>query len=583
MSKAANAVAGAKTEQPSRFKAPYAAAFDEEELAAAYAMFGLAPEPIETPPPRPRGLSEAERREAFDMFGSAPEPLVEPVADAPRAEEAYLAPEPPALPPANEHAPPMRAAALPELKPRGPRIPAVLGVRLLQAMDWLIVAATAEFAARWGLGASLLNLAIPQAASVLIGALALKVGLWLTGSYKLTPGSIRPEHGAGGLALGAIAGLGAAALIAPSAHAAAALAAILPIGAIMLAGLHAAFAIWLNAAHRAGAFAERIVVIGATDAAERFVARAVETGEARIVAVVDDRLSRAPACVAGTPVAGTVSDLLAWPSLPEVDRLIITVTPRAEARVRNLISRLRVAPNRIDLLLDFDAEEVRGRGFKRIAHAPAASVSGRAHCAARAFVKRVEDLLIGSALIVLFSPIMALVALAVRLDSKGPVLFRQRRHGFNNRIITVWKFRTMRHEPETPGAPLRQVQANDPRVTRLGAFLRKTSLDELPQLFNVMSGEMSLVGPRPHAVGMRAAERELNEIVAEYAHRHRVKPGITGWAQVNGSRGPIETPEAVRERVRLDLDYVVRGSLCMDLWILALTAPSFLGDKKATR
>ena len=149
---------------------------------------------------------------------------------------------------------------------------------------------------------------------------------------------------------------------------------------------------------------------------------------------------------------------------------------------------------------------------------------------------------------------MLAIAVAVKLDSRGPVLYRQRRHGFNNRVITVLKFRTMRHEPD---ATLQQVRKDDPRVTRIGRFLRRTSLDELPQLINVLQGEMSLVGPRPHAIGMKTAERELSHIVAEYAHRHRVKPGITGWAQVNGSRGPLETParcsppRAARPRLRL--------------------------------
>ena len=138
----------------------------------------------------------------------------------------------------------------------------------------------------------------------------------------------------------------------------------------------------------------------------------------------------------------------------------------------------------------------------------------------------------------------------------------------------------MQHAPD---APLRQVQANDTRVTKLGAFLRRTSLDELPQLVNVLRGDMSLVGPRPHAVGMKAAERDLQNIVAEYAHRHRVKPGLTGWAQVNGSRGPIETPAEVRRRLRLDLEYVSNASLWLDLQILVRTAPTILGDTKVTR
>jgi exopolysaccharide biosynthesis polyprenyl glycosylphosphotransferase len=348
----------------------------------------------------------------------------------------------------------------------------------------------------------------------------------------------------------------------------------------LLAGVHAAYALWIRAAHKNGAFSEIIVLIGATDAADRFAARARATGEARIVAIAEDRLARAPGQIDGVPVAGTVEDLLAWEGLPHVDRIVIAVTQKAESRVRALIEKLRIAPNRIDLLLDYQVQSVAGKRVDALDGAAMACVSGRPGNLRRATLKRAQDLVIGSALLVVFAPVMAFIALAVRLESKGPIVYRQRRHGFNNRVITVLKFRSMRHDP---AAPLQQVQAKDPRITRIGGFLRRTSLDELPQLFNVLSGDMSLVGPRPHAIGMRAANRNLDHIVAEYAHRHRVKPGITGWAQINGSRGPIETPAAVRERVKLDLDYVSRASLWLDLWIMVRTAPALLGDRKATR
>src|SRR5690606_25342405 len=135
------------------------------------------------------------------------------------------------------------------------------------------------------------------------------------------------------------------------------------------------------------------------------------------------------------------------------------------------------------------------------------------------------------------------------------VFFRQRRHGFNNEEILVWKFRSMRHEAADARAE-RQVTADDDRVTRVGRFLRRTSLDELPQLINVVRGEMSLVGPRPHAVGMKTGETESGRLVSEYAWRHRMKPGMTGWAAVNGSRGQLHTAADVRRRVQLDIDYI---------------------------
>ncbi len=514
------------------------------ELAAAFALFGL---PIDQP-------------------GDADFPI----ATADLAYRAYeIAPDAPA----NDSAAPKPAAAR-----RGMHVDPALPIKLLQATDWLIVAAAAQFAALWGTGAGLLDLSIGHAAAFIMSAGALKLGLWLTDYYRFSLARIRPERGMGGLALGAIVGVLISNAFAPDARGAAALAATLPFAAMLLAGIHAALAIWISAAHRAGVFAENIVLIGATDAAKRLAARAAKSGEARIVAVVDDRLARSPSQIGDAPVIGGVEALLAWEGLPNVDRIVITVTQKAEARVRAMIERLRVTPNRIDLLLDFDTHAVRGRRVERFGGAAVACVSGRPHNHRRALVKRVEDIVLGGLLVGAFALPMLVIAVLVKLDTPGPALYRQRRHGFNNRVFTVLKFRTMRHDP---GAPLAQVRENDPRITAVGAFLRRTSLDELPQLFNVLRGDMSLVGPRPHAVGMKTCERDLTEIVAEYAHRHRVKPGITGWAQVNGSRGPVTSASSVRRRVRYDLEYVARSSLWLDLEVLIRTVPVIFGDKGA--
>ena len=182
----------------------------------------------------------------------------------------------------------------------------------------------------------------------------------------------------------------------------------------------------------------------------------------------------------------------------------------------------------------------------------------------------------------MFAPVIAIVALIVRLDSAGPVFFKQRRHGFNNESIMVWKFRTMKHEATDERAE-RQVGRNDERVTRIGRFLRKTSVDELPQLFNVLRGEMSLVGPRPHAIGMKSGDVESALLVAEYAHRHRIKPGMTGWAAINGSRGALQTAADVARRVELDVEYIENQSFWLDMKIIALTVPRMLGDREAIR
>jgi putative colanic acid biosynthesis UDP-glucose lipid carrier transferase len=181
-------------------------------------------------------------------------------------------------------------------------------------------------------------------------------------------------------------------------------------------------------------------------------------------------------------------------------------------------------------------------------------------------VKLLFDYVAATACILLFAPLMLCIAVAIKLDSPGPVFFRQRRHGFNHRIIGIYKFRSMTVVEN--GERIVQARKNDPRVTRVGKFLRRTSLDELPQLFNVLRGEMSLVGPRPHALAHNQLYRDRLD---RYASRHRVKPGMTGWAQIKGLRGPTEDPEKMRLRVRMDLHYIENWSLWLDLKIIAIT------------
>ena len=180
--------------------------------------------------------------------------------------------------------------------------------------------------------------------------------------------------------------------------------------------------------------------------------------------------------------------------------------------------------------------------------------------------KHTSDLVFASVTLVLLSPLLLLIALGVKLTSPGPVIFRQRRYGVDGQPITVYKFRTMTVTED--GDTIKQATAGDSRVTPFGAFLRKTSLDELPQLVNVLQGRMSVVGPRPHAVAHNEMYRKL---ITGYMLRHKVRPGITGWAQVNGLRGETETVEKMRERVSYDLDYVRNWSLRFDTYIIAKT------------
>jgi polysaccharide biosynthesis protein PslA len=356
----------------------------------------------------------------------------------------------------------------------------------------------------------------------------------------------------------------------------------LPLCGGVLIVLHTAWMLSVRHWRDNGRLVPNIVIVGATGAADRLIAHALTTRKANILGVFDDRLARTPGALHGVRVLGDTKALLGHRIMPYVDRIVITVPPRARVRVRQLIERLRVLPNEITLLLEGEDAEREDAAFSRVVDVPLAYISGPPTDQARAFVKRSQDVVVGLLALVVVVPLMAVVALAIRLDSPGPILFRQRRHGFNNEEIVVWKFRSMRHE-DADHTAARQVQYGDERVTRVGRFIRRTSLDELPQIFNVLKGEMSLVGPRPHAIGMKTGAVDSARLVAEYAHRHRMKPGITGWAAIHGSRGPVDTPEAVRRRVALDVAYIERQSFWLDLYVLAMTLPCLLGDRSAVR
>jgi Undecaprenyl-phosphate glucose phosphotransferase len=194
--------------------------------------------------------------------------------------------------------------------------------------------------------------------------------------------------------------------------------------------------------------------------------------------------------------------------------------------------------------------------------------------------KRMFDIIFSVLGIVVLSPVMVATAIAIKFDSKGPVIFRQKRHGFNNEPIEVYKFRSMYTEMSDPTAK-QAVTKNDPRVTRVGRFIRKTSIDELPQFFNVLQGRLSLVGPRPHAVHAQTRDVLFHEVVDGYFARHRVKPGVTGWAQINGWRGEIDSPEKIERRTEFDLYYIENWSLWFDLKILFLTPLRLLNTENA--
>jgi polysaccharide biosynthesis protein PslA len=350
-----------------------------------------------------------------------------------------------------------------------------------------------------------------------------------------------------------------------------------------LVALHAGWWKIIDYARRQGLLTPNVVIVGATANAQRFIEAAMRTGEVNVLGLFDDRLRRAPVNILGVPLLGDTDALLNHRLAPYIDRVVIAITATAETRVKELADKLGVLPHPLNLFVDGGSPDEDDATLARIADGAEHPLSGwRDLRRRRVLVKRALDLTLAAIGLVLAGPLMLAIALAVKLDSPGPIFFRQRRHGFNNEEFLVWKFRSMRHEVADAHAS-RQIRAGDDRVTRVGRLIRKTSLDELPQLFNVLRGEMSIVGPRPHAVGMKTAGVESAKLVAEYAHRHRMKPGITGWAAIKGSRGPVDTPECVRRRVALDVEYIERQSFWLDLYIILMTVPCLLGDRSAVR
>ena len=319
-----------------------------------------------------------------------------------------------------------------------------------------------------------------------------------------------------------------------------------------------------------GVLREAIAIVGSGPLVDRLVAylNGLEQSPVEIVGIFDDRATRLPDT--SLKPHGTLEDLLELGRRHQIERVIIALPWSAEERILHIMRRLKAQSIDIALCPDLAIFSMPHKTFDYVGNLPTLRVAERPLRRWDVVLKFIEDRLLGSILLLIAAPILLCVALAVKLDSPGPIFFRQRRHGFNNAEIEVLKFRTMYHgSGDSTGG--KQTQRGDTRVTRIGGFLRRFSLDELPQLINVVQGSMSLVGPRPHPVGMRTQDLLCHEIVEDYAHRHRVKPGITGWAQVHGYRGATEDLEQLRMRTEHDLYYIEEWSLFLDIKIILMT------------
>ena len=320
------------------------------------------------------------------------------------------------------------------------------------------------------------------------------------------------------------------------------------------------------------------VVVGASALGVK-VARALQGGDtagAEFVGFFDDRGDGRIDDDAKTQVLGTLADVAAYTTEHGVREVYITLPLGSQPRIVELLEQLQGTTASLFFVPDvFGISIIQGR-LQDMNGVPVVGICETPFTGTNELVKRASDLVIASIIVVLISPLLLAIAIGVKLSSPGPVLFKQRRNGLDGHEIVVYKFRSMRTLEDGP--VVRQATRNDPRVTPFGAFLRKTSLDELPQFFNVLGGTMSIVGPRPHAV---THNKEYRQIIKAYMVRHKVKPGITGWAQVNGQRGETDTVEKMRTRVEYDLEYLRNWSLGLDLKIIVATIRLLFFDRHA--
>lgn len=332
---------------------------------------------------------------------------------------------------------------------------------------------------------------------------------------------------------------------------------------------------------RSGRFANRTVIWGAGERGRKLAAHLERAGDlhSEIIGYVDDRPDRIGQG-AGYHILGDTEALIEMIRQDQVDQVFVALPWTEEDRLHDIVRRLSVTPVPVRLAPDLVGFAFAGRKVAQVARLPMVELLERPISGWSYVLKAVEDRLLGGLILLFLAPLMLLIALAVKLDSPGPALFRQKRYGLDNSLFETFKFRTLYHEQgdESGGVA---TSRNDPRVTRVGRFLRQTSLDELPQFINVVTGQMSIVGPRPHPIMTKVGDRLYKDIVKEYAIRQRIKPGITGWAQVNGWRGEMDTDEKAIKRIEHDLYYIDNWSIWLDLWIIVKTVVVVLRDENA--
>ena len=321
------------------------------------------------------------------------------------------------------------------------------------------------------------------------------------------------------------------------------------------------------------------IVVGANELG-RTLARSLlgnRLSQVRVTAFFDDRAPERLGHTLEVPLTGNIDSVADFVRANRVDHIYIALPMASQPRILKLLDRLRDTTASIYFLPDIFMFDLIQARMDTVAGLPIVAVCETPFHGTTGAIKRLSDVLVSTTAILLTAPLMLVIALAIKIKMPGPVIFKQRRYGLDGADIVVWKFRTMKVAED--GAEVRQATRDDDRITPLGRFLRRTSLDELPQFFNVLQGRMSVVGPRPHAVVHNETYRKL---IKGYMIRHKVKPGITGWAQVNGARGETETIEKMKQRIDYDLEYLRNWSLRWDLAIMWRTVVQAIrGDRNA--
>jgi polysaccharide biosynthesis protein PslA len=343
---------------------------------------------------------------------------------------------------------------------------------------------------------------------------------------------------------------------------------------VWVGGLRSLWTYCLSRSLRRGMCLERALVLAGSSRHARQLSDYIERESRGHIAVVS------AVAIPGTPGGVPIDWVDEAVRGGKVDRVIIAKFEGAIEQSRALLARLTRVSVDVTLIPDLAELQARVLNVDRIGVLPAIDLSSRPLTAIQVALKRAQDLFLSCLVMLLAAPALVVIALAIKLDSSGPVLFGQLREGYHNKVFKMWKFRTMYHEARDERA-IQQTSRRDRRVTRVGRVLRRLSLDEFPQFINVIRGEMSVVGPRPHALGMTSVGLPMTQVLEEYAARHRLKPGITGWAQINTCRGEIDSHEKLRRRVSLDCYYIDHWSLSLDLWIIVRTFALLLFDSDA--